>query len=149
MSQLMKNQPFLASLVRLQESMNHLLDPAWMDNDRRWMDVLPSDWVPSIDLKDEKSNYVIHADVPGVDPKNIEVTVEGGMLTIRGHRESHKKEKGNNYMHEERQTGSFYRAISLPEPVDSAKISAKTKNGVLEVIVPKKKNGEKHKIKVK
>jgi len=107
-----------------------------------------SDWTPAVDIKEEKDRYVIHADVPGVDPKDIEVDMENGVLTIKGQRESQNKEEREGYKRVERVRGSFFRRFSLPDTVDAEKISAKAKNGVLEVVVPKHEKIQPRKITV-
>lgn len=106
-------------------------------------------WMPSIDMKEEPNKFCISADLPGVDMKNIDISVDNGMLTIRGHKEKTIKEKHKNYMHTERAQGHFYRCIALPTTANTSKISAKCKNGVLEITVPKNKITEKQHKKVK
>ena len=96
-----------------------------------------SDWVPAVDIKEEQDCFVIKADLPGVDPKDIEVHAEGGMLTIRGERESEKKEERSGYKRIERSYGSFFRRFTLPDTADTDKITAKGNNGVLEIRIPK------------
>ena len=96
-----------------------------------------SDWTPAVDIKEEADRFVIHADVPGVDPKDIEVNMENGVLTIKGQRESEKKEEREGYKRIERVRGSFFRRFSLPDTADAEKINAKAKNGVLELVIPK------------
>src|SRR5262249_53739240 len=89
------------------------------------------------------------ADIPGVDPKNIDVTIEKGTLSIKGHKEEEKKQEHENYVHIERTQGSFYRSMYLPNAADSSKIAAKCKNGVLEISVPKSKESVSQKIQIK
>lgn len=96
-------------------------------------------WRPTIDIKEEKKQYIVCADLPGVASKNIQVSIENGLLTIRGHRESETKEEKNHYVHVERSAGSFFRTIALPHMNEKAKIIAKAKNGVLEIKIPKLK----------
>jgi HSP20 family protein len=95
------------------------------------------DWVPKVDVKEEKDKFVIFAEIPGIDPKDIEVTMEKGILTISGHREAEKKSEQDGYQRIERSSGRFYRRFSMPEAVDESKISAKGKHGVLEIVIPK------------
>jgi HSP20 family protein len=144
-----KHQPLLSNLAELQKTINQLFDPTLMKQSGEFTSLLSSDWVPNIDVKDEHNHYLITADIPGVDPKNIDVSIDNGILTIKGHKEAKKREESKNYVRVERSKGSFYRSVSLPEAVDSPKISAKFKNGVLEIIAPKNKNGTRKKIKVK
>ena len=107
-----------------------------------------SDWTPAVDIKEEKECFVITADVPGVDPKAIEVHAENGMLTIKGERESEKKEDREGYKRVERVYGSFFRRFSLPDTADTDKITAKSNNGVLEVRIPKHEKLQPRKISV-
>jgi HSP20 family protein len=94
-------------------------------------------WAPAVDITEEDGAYVVRADVPGVDPKDIELNMENGVLTLRGERKSEFKEEKSNYHRVERITGSFYRRFTLPDTADSENISAKYANGVLEVRIPK------------
>jgi HSP20 family protein len=107
-----------------------------------------SDWVPAVDIKEEKECFIIKADLPGIDPKDIEIHAEGGMLTIRGERESEKKENRSGYKRIERTYGSFFRRFTLPDTADTDKITAKGNNGVLEIRVPKQEKVMPRKIAV-
>jgi len=107
-----------------------------------------SDWVPAVDIKEEGDCFVIRADVPGVDPKAIEIHAENGMLTIKGERESEKKEEREGYKRVERVYGSFFRRFTLPDTADTDKITAKSNNGVLEIRIPKHEKLQPRKISV-
>lgn len=107
-----------------------------------------SDWVPAVDIKEEEDRFVILADIPGVDPNDIDVHMENGMLTIKGEKETEKKEEKEGYKRVERSFGSFYRRFSLPDTADAEKISAKSKHGVLEVVIPKQQKVQPRKISV-
>ena len=96
-----------------------------------------SDWVPAVDIREEDDRFVIHADVPGVDPKDIEVNMEDGVLSIKGERQSEKTDEREGYKRVERVRGSFFRRFSLPDTANADAISARSKNGVLEVVIPK------------
>lgn len=106
------------------------------------------DWAPAVDIREEKECYVIHADIPGVDPKDIEVSMENGVLTVKGERESEKRDEREGFKRVERSKGSFYRSFSLPDSVDGDAISAKSRHGVLELVIPKAKNTGSRKISV-
>lgn len=110
--------------------------------------VATSDWVPAVDIKENKDSFVIMADIPGVDPKDIEVHMENGILTIKGEKESEKKEEREGYKRVERSYGSFYRRFSLPDSADPDKITAKSNNGVLEVTIAKQEKVQPRKISV-
>lgn len=110
--------------------------------------VATSDWAPAVDIRETKEAFVIEADIPGVDPKDIEVNMEDGVLSIRGEKESEKKEEHEGYKRVERSRGSFYRRFSLPDTADAEKISAKSRHGVLEITIPKQEKANPRKIAV-
>jgi HSP20 family protein len=110
--------------------------------------VATSAWVPAIDLKEEVNQFIIEADIPGVDPKDIEISMANGVLTIKGERKSESQEEGKNYHRVERIHGSFYRRFSLPDTADADKIVASGKNGVLQVRIPKKEVAQPRKIAI-
>ena len=111
--------------------------------------IATSDWTPAVDIKETEKDFVIHADIPGVDPDNIDVHMENGMLSIKGERESETKEEREGYKRVERQSGAFYRRFSLPDTADADKISAQSKHGVLEITIPKQEKVQARKIPVK
>ena len=94
-------------------------------------------WVPKVDIKEQASEYVVYADIPGVDPKDIEIGMEGNTLTVKGEKKSLKEEKDQHFYRLERTNGKFYRQFTLPENVDADNIRAKAKQGVLAIYVPK------------
>ena len=110
--------------------------------------VVTSDWAPAVDIKEEDDRYVIIADIPGVDPKDIDIHMEDGMLTVKGERDSEKKEEKENYKRIERVHGSFYRRFTMPDNADPEKIAAKSNHGVLEVSIPKKEAAQPRRISV-
>lgn len=99
--------------------------------------VVTSQWTPAVDIKERGDRYVLYADIPGVDPKQIEVTVENGVVTIRGERSMPLEEKDERWSHLERRHGSFYRRFTLPDGTDPERVEARGHNGVLEVVIPK------------
>jgi HSP20 family protein len=94
-------------------------------------------WVPRVDVYEEAERFVVLADVPGVESKDIDITAEKGVLTIRGERRLEKKATDNGYERVERTSGSFLRRFTLPENANTDSITAKQTNGVLEVSIPK------------
>lgn len=106
------------------------------------------DWMPAVDIREESTHYLIHADVPGVDPSQIDVTLDNGILTIRGERQENHDESHEGYRRVERVRGSFTRRFNLPESVEAEKIVAKSKNGVLEITIPKSEQVLSRKITV-
>jgi HSP20 family protein len=94
-------------------------------------------WLPPVDIHEEPNQFLIHVDLPGVDPKAVEVTSDKGVLTIRGHRAGQNEETREGYRRIERTKGDFQRRFSLPETADTQNIRAKSVHGVLEIVVPK------------
>ena len=94
-------------------------------------------WLPVVDVHEEAERFVVRADLPGVDPKDVEITAEKGVLTIRGQRHAEKRDNANGYERVERVSGAFLRRFTLPESAETAAIKAKQSNGVLEVTIPK------------
>jgi len=95
------------------------------------------DWAPAVDIREEESRYLLSADIPGVDREKIEITLEDGVLTIKGERREESATSGQDFRRKERVHGTFMRQFTLPETVDSLNISAAVKDGVLDVIIPK------------
>jgi len=100
--------------------------------------VATAEWAPAVDIKEEVDKFVIHADIPGVKPEDIEVSMEAGVLTVKGEKESEAKTEIEGYKRVERTYGSFYRRFSLPDTTDGDAINAKCKHGVLEITIPKR-----------
>lgn len=107
-----------------------------------------SQWTPAVDIKEESDRYVIIADVPGVDPKDIEVTMAEGVLSVKGERAQETKDEAAGYRRVERVHGTFHRRFSLPETADPSGITAKGRNGVLEVTIPKQEKLQPRRIEV-
>jgi HSP20 family protein len=97
------------------------------------------EWRPRCDVTDSDGQILIHAELPGVDKDNIEVSLDRGVLTIRGEKREERNEEKEGQTHRERFFGSFERRIAVGEDVDPAKIAATIKDGVLEVRLPKTK----------
>lgn len=100
--------------------------------------IATAEWTPAVDIKEEADRFVIHADIPGVKPEDIEVSMEAGVLTVKGQKETEVKTEKEGYKRVERTSGSFYRRFSLPDSADGDAINAKCKLGVLEIIIPKR-----------
>lgn len=107
-----------------------------------------AEWAPAVDIKEEADKFVLYADIPGVKPEEIDVHMENGVLTIRGEKKTEAKTDEKGYKRVERTYGSFYRRFSLPDTTNSDAISALSKNGVLEIIIPKREAIQPKKIQV-
>jgi len=100
--------------------------------------IATAEWAPAVDIKEETDKFMIIADIPGVKPEDIEVSMEAGVLTVKGKKESETKTEKEGYKRVERTSGSFYRRFSLPDSADGDAINAKCKHGVLEIVIPKR-----------
>lgn len=110
--------------------------------------VVTSQWAPNVDIKEEADRFVILADVPGVDPATIDVSMEKGILTIKGQREVEDLQAGAKFTRTERARGVFHRRFALPDSADADGITARGKFGVLEIVIPKKAETTPRKIAI-
>ncbi len=112
-------------------------------------DFLPEKvWSPAVDLYETDENLVVKAELPGLDKKDIKLTLSDGLLTVTGERKQEKESKGKNYHRVESSYGSFQRAINLPVPVQIDKIKADYKRGVLEIVLPKAEEAKTKEIEI-
>jgi HSP20 family protein len=110
--------------------------------------VVTSQWVPLVDIKEEANRFVLYADLPGVDPQDIEVQMDKGMLTIKGERQSEAVLETERFSRVERRHGSFHRRFALPDSADPDGITASGQNGVLQIIIPKRPETTPRRIQV-
>ena len=96
-----------------------------------------ADWVPAVDIFEEKNRYLLRADVPGVNPEDISVSMENGILNVAGERRVEERSEEASAQRLERVAGRFFRHFTLPESTDAEGITAKCSNGILEVSIPK------------
>ncbi len=135
--------------VDLWTRMQHLNDLWRAAPELETSNVATSHWMPLVDIKEEAERFLIKADIPGVKPEAIEVTMEDGALTIRGERDEEKREKKDGYHRVERSYGAFYRRFAMPDTADADHIKAVSKDGVLEIEIPKRAVAKARKIDVK
>ena len=107
-----------------------------------------TDWVPAVDIVEEKDRFVLRADVPGVEPTDIDVSMDAGVLTISGQRFEEKREEESGLRRVERVSGRFFRRFTLPDTADAESIKAHSKNGILEVTIPKQPEVQARRIEV-
>jgi HSP20 family protein len=110
--------------------------------------IVTSEWMPRVDIKEEDDRFVILADIPGVDPKDIEVSMDKGVLSIRGERRTESREETERYTRLERSRGVFYRRFALPDSADPDGIRATGRNGELEITIPKRPESTPRRITV-
>lgn len=125
------------ALSRIQQDLNHLMNIKPWDEADEGPFALGSDWAPAVDVKMEKGHYLVRADIPGVNPDDIDIRLENELLTIQGTRKEEKKSEENGFQRVERFSGSFFRRMSLPGSMDADNVKARIHNGVLEVTVPR------------
>ena len=123
------------SARQLQDDINRLFS-GWSTNDSSGV---TADWIPSVDINEFDDRFQLFVDVPGVDPKDVDITLESGVLTITGERfaQAEKADESIVRRRAERGTGRFYRRFILPETVDADKVEAVERHGVLEIRIPK------------
>jgi HSP20 family protein len=105
-------------------------------------------WIPQVDVHEEPERFAVLVDVPGVEPKDIEITAEKGVLTVRGERHARTEENSGAYRRLERRSGKFLRRFTLPDSANLDAISAKHTQGVLEVTIPKQAKLQPRRIEV-
>lgn len=148
MTSLVRWDPF-KEMAALQERMSRLFDEVWGRPRRGEEDYISGSWMPVVDVRETKDSLEIAIELPGVDPKDVQVTVEGGVLTVSGSREFKKAEEGETYHRVERAYGSFERSFTLPSNVNPDKITASYKLGVLHLSLPKREEARPKAIPVK
>lgn len=135
-----EDSPYLS----LRQEMNRLFDdfvPGRGDAAGRW--------APAIDVRETPEAFVVETEIPGVDPKDVEINVVGDTLTVHGKKESKKETKDDVRHHIERTYGSFSRSVTLPQPVDTERVSATSKDGVLTIQLAKREEAKARRISIK
>lgn len=107
-----------------------------------------SEWLPAMDVYDDGKNIYIKADVAGIDEKDLDVSINGNVLTLSGSKIEEKKDEGKNYIFSERRTGSFSRSVTLPAGFKQKDIKGELKNGVLTITIEKEPGAKSEKIKI-
>ena len=135
-------------LRRFQDEMRRVFDDFFL---RFWEGREPftTGWEPTVDVSETENEIFVEAELPGMKREDVNVSLENNILTIKGERKKEEKKKEGKYHSTERYYGSFYRALDLPTYVDEKNIQAKFKDGVLEVIMPKKEEAKPKQIEIK
>jgi len=132
----------------LQDELKQVIEKFLGDGETDQSNVVTSQWVPRVDIREEPTRFVILADVPGVEPKDIEIHMDKGILSIKGERRSETSEKTERYSRVERSHGLFYRRFALPDSANPEGISASGQHGVLEISIPKRPETTPRRIEV-
>ena len=133
---LVKWDPFL-ELEDVSKHLNRIFGrtPARIEPDRELLTM--ADWTPSVDITETDTAYLIKGEIPGVSKEDVKVTIEDGMIAIRGERKQEKEEKDKKFHRIERSYGSFMRSFRLPDNVDETAVKAEFKDGMINVTLPK------------
>jgi HSP20 family protein len=145
MGGLMRRSPFES----LERQMQDMLDRVFRGWPTARLDADYVGWVPPLDVVDRKKELLLRADLPGLDRKDIQLSIDNGVLTLQGARRRENEEKGEEFYAMERWAGAFTRSIALPQGVDPERVKASFKNGVLEIHIPKTKEAQGTKIDIK
>jgi HSP20 family protein len=142
-------EPF-RDLLSLQERMNRLFDESYRGRQSGGEDewALGGSWAPAVDIYEQDGSIVLKAEVPGLEPKDVDIRIENSTLTLRGERKLDHEVKRESYHRVERAYGSFTRSFTLPNAVDTEKIKADYKDGVLRVVLPKKEEAKPRQISI-
>ena len=105
-------------------------------------------WIPPVDIVEEKDRILLTAELPGFQEKDIEIQMEGGVLTLRGERKSEQQQEGRTFHRTERAYGQFVRSFTLPNNVDREHIKASFANGLLQIEMPKREEAKPRQIKI-
>ncbi|MBT8062814.1 MAG: Hsp20/alpha crystallin family protein [Gammaproteobacteria bacterium] len=141
--EMVRYNPF-GGVSKLQDEINRLFNN-WGDTDSSGA---TADWVPNVDILEFDDRFQLYVDIPGVDPKAVEVTLVGGVLNITGERDLPVANEEMVRRRMERGTGRFHRRFILPESVDPEKVKACDRNGVLDISIPKQARAQPRRIKV-
>ncbi|MBM4066375.1 MAG: Hsp20/alpha crystallin family protein [Planctomycetes bacterium] len=144
MSSEMMKWPYLPGLGSFREEMNKLFEGFTRRGAAAGMGL-----VPPLDVSETEENILVKVEVPGIEPKDIDISISGDTLTIKGEKKSEKEEKGKNYHFIERSYGSFSRSVGLPASVKFEQVKAEYKKGILEITLPKSEKSKIKKIPVK
>ena len=107
------------------------------------------EWIPAFDVTENESEYTINGELPGIDSKDLDISLLDGILTVKGEKKHEKEEKEENYHRIERSYGAFHRSFRLPENVKTDELDASYKDGVLKIALPKTEVKAAKKIEVK
>jgi HSP20 family protein len=140
-------RPF-REVSRLRSEMDRLWDE-YFGPGRRAFQPMEEAWMPAVDVSETADKVTVKAEIPGMEAKDIEISMVGDTLTIKGEKKVEREEKDENYHMVERSYGSFSRAMKLPAVVEADKVEATYKNGVLTVVLPKKEEVKPKAIEVK
>jgi HSP20 family protein len=148
MPTIVRVNPF-KDITSLQDRVNRLFDEAWGHGRHGEEEFISGSWVPAVDVRETKDSLEMHAELPGIEPKDVEISVENGVLTLKGSRNFEKATEGQTYHRVERAFGAFERSFTLPTNVDPERINAVYRQGVLHLTLPKREEAKPKAISIK
>ena len=136
-------------LVQLQDRMNRMFDESYRSRSGEGQDDWSlGSWAPAVDIYEKDGTITLQAELPGVDPKDVDIRVENNILTLRGRRRLAEDVKKESYHRIERAYGAFTRSFTLPTAVDTEKIAADYRDGILKVTLPTKEEAKPKQISI-
>ena len=132
---------------RFRREIDRLFDDFFTGSPFRYFE--RGDWIPAVDMSENENEIVVHAEIPGMNAKEIDIFLNGRVLTMKGDRKQEQEEKEKKYHRIERRYGSFSRSFELPADVDGNKVKAAYKDGVLTLNLPKTKEQSVKRIEIK
>ena len=135
-------------LLSVRDEMNRLFDSVFSGWPERRESLLEGDWAPSVDVAETEEEIVVTAELPGIEQNEVDISIADDVLTLKGEKKEEKEEKKKNYHRIERTYGSFQRSIGLPTGVQADKATAKYKDGVLRITIPKAEEAKPKQIKI-
>jgi HSP20 family protein len=143
---IIKYDPF-REMRSLQDEVNRLFASSFSRGDDN--ELMRGAWSPSVDIFENKDQIVLEADLPGMRPEDVDISIENNLLTIRGERRFEKKDEGDNFHRVERSYGSFARSFTLPPTVSSENANAEFENGLLRLTLAKREEAKPRRIEIK
>ena len=145
---IVKYDPF-RDLRSLQDEVNRLFSMNFPRGGAQQDEMMRGAWTPNVDIFENKDQIVLEAELPGMKPEEVDISIENNVLSIHGERKFEKKVEGDNYHRVERSYGSFTRSFTLPQTVTADGATADFENGVLRVSLPKREETKARKIEIK
>jgi len=146
MADIVRWEPF-AGLTSLRQAMDRLFEDAFVRPSRLWSELVGEE--PALDIYQTDKDVVVKASLPGIKPEEVDISITGDVLTIKGEHKEEEEERKADYFCKERRYGAFRRSMTLPVPVKAEKADATFENGVLTITLPKTEEVKPKQIKVK
>lgn len=144
---MIKYDPF-RELRSLQDEVNRLFNVG-ITRSGNGEDIVRGAWTPSVDIFENQDKIVLEAELAGMNPEDVDISIENNIITLKGERKFEKNEESENYHRVERSYGSFVRSFTLPRTVVSDEAEANFENGILKVTLPKREEAKARKIEIK